>query len=312
VGVTKSGYCKERDLEEGGGVFMAAGPAGPVVLKGVPETEEAVRDAERLLAVKRPNVLDVLGVVREGGFVYIASEVGEKTLEQELSERPPASVRGLLRQLASALGTLHYAGVFHGSLTPRKIFCFKGGVFKVGGFSPGIVTHSLYSSPEVLRGAAVTSDADAWSLGVLAYRALSGRLPFVSVSDIMPCGLGLSLPIVVGGLGKEALQVLPLLRQLLGKSPRPTARNIEASQSVGRLPIVIWRDPKVRGLLNQPILTDLQQQFRDHVMIIACETPQHVLEEVLPAMPCTPEGLDVSVMTSRGADRADGSRERTG
>jgi hypothetical protein len=103
----------------------------------------------------------------------------------------PAEVHELLLQLASALAHAHGRGVVHRDIKPSNILVVRDGPrtryvltdFGIGRVDEGIQVEKhtggtyLFMAPEQLRGRPVPQ-SDLWALGVVAYRLLTGRLPF--------------------------------------------------------------------------------------------------------------------------------------
>jgi eukaryotic-like serine/threonine-protein kinase len=107
--------------------------------------------------------------------------------------QPPERVLAWLRQIARALDAAHHCGVVHRDLKPENVFltdAASGGALKIldfgvaripsleeahGTATGGFVGTPLYMSPEQASGGEVGPPADIWSVGVCAFRLLSGR-----------------------------------------------------------------------------------------------------------------------------------------
>ncbi len=138
------------------------------------------------------------------GTVYLAVEFVEgRTLREWMDGAPrlaPRWVVDVLIQIARALGAAHDAGVVHRDLSPRNVmvadsdglprvkildFGIAGGVTGLETVragrqdpeGPTVFANPPYSAPEHLEGKPVDGRADLYSLGVLAFEALTGSLP---------------------------------------------------------------------------------------------------------------------------------------
>jgi serine/threonine-protein kinase len=140
----------------------------------------------------------------DDGRPFVVMELLEgETLEQHLGRvdrLAPEVVVAIAAQTAEALDEAHAMGIVHRDIKPANLFLVAGhdhievkvldfGMAKrLRALDPSVVTETGtavgtpdYMSPEQLqRGDEVDHRADLWSLGVLVYRALFGRLPFVS------------------------------------------------------------------------------------------------------------------------------------
>ncbi|MBI5849987.1 MAG: serine/threonine protein kinase, partial [Planctomycetes bacterium] len=161
------------------------------------------RKAGRVLHEGTARILDV-GAAQDG-TVYLAVElVDGQTFAEWLASNEPAEtvvIVELLEQIARATAAAHAAGVVHRDLSPRNVMVVQRDdrlVAKVLDFgiavqpppsmraanpsepdadSPSGFANPPYSAPEHLAGRAVDPRADLYSLGVIAYEALTGELP---------------------------------------------------------------------------------------------------------------------------------------
>lgn len=160
--------------------------------------ERARREHDILAAVNSPRVVRVLGDVVElrygGTLPYGAAWVEELLdgvdLDHELrAPWPVERVARLVVQLAEALAACHAAGVVHRDLTPGNVRLRANGdatLMDAGlarrladpdGERPGSFGTPGYWSPEHLVAGGVGPPGDIFGVGVLAYQALTGRLP---------------------------------------------------------------------------------------------------------------------------------------
>jgi serine/threonine protein kinase len=163
------------------------------------------REAAIAAAVKSPHVVQVFdsGVTREG-VAYIVMELLEgHDLGAHLTANgrmAPAEVTILVTQLAKALAKAHRVQVVHRDLKPENVFLcdVEGGeaFVKLLDFGTAkdearaqftttagqLVGTPYYMSPEQILGEEVDTRADIWSLGVLAFEAITGTRPFEGIT----------------------------------------------------------------------------------------------------------------------------------
>ncbi len=167
------------------------------------------REAKAVARLSHPNVITVHLTGRtEDGFSYLVMEhVAGKDLDTLLQEEAPLPLTRALRiaiQIAEALGDAHAHGIAHRDLKPAniKISARRGNpdFVKVLDFgiakilqegTEGKLTKTgtvfgtpYYVSPEQASGAKVDHRTDLYSLGVIFYRMVTGRLPFESKSGL--------------------------------------------------------------------------------------------------------------------------------
>jgi serine/threonine protein kinase/Tol biopolymer transport system component len=162
------------------------------------------QEARAASSLNHPNILTIyeIGQTEETHFIVTEYIEGE-TLRERLA-RAPVSLSHSLEigmQVASALSAARSAGIIHRDIKPENIMLRTDGYVKVLDFglakltgrddatdteaatrvltSPGMVMGTAsYMSPEQARGLAVDARTDIWSLGVVLYEMLAGRVPF--------------------------------------------------------------------------------------------------------------------------------------
>jgi eukaryotic-like serine/threonine-protein kinase len=159
------------------------------------------QEARALLTLNHPNIVTTYEVGDVDGVSFIASEFIEgETLRQVLAQRQPSTREALdlITQIANALAAAHDAGIVHRDIKPENIMLRPDGYVKVLDFgvaklngpvvslpaninatSPGmLIGTARYMSPEQTRGIEADGRSDLWSLGVVFYEMLTGRVPF--------------------------------------------------------------------------------------------------------------------------------------
>src|SRR5207237_1102448 len=153
-------------------------------------------EARTAAQLSHPNIVPIFSVDECADVVFFAmAYVDGQTLGQRIREHGPLSPEEsarLLREVARALAHAHERGVVHRDVKPDNILLdaatgralvSEWGTARVGGGtgSPGpweVVGTADYMSPEQAGGLGVDARSDIYSLGVVGYYALSGRLPF--------------------------------------------------------------------------------------------------------------------------------------
>jgi tetratricopeptide (TPR) repeat protein len=156
------------------------------------------REFRALSSLKHNNIVSVLDYGERSGAPYLALEYIEGiTLQAWLEQQPDlGAIIEVFAQLCDALSVVHQAGLLHRDLKPENVMLTKNhtvklmdfGLSKAGNTSlvstreGAMVGTVLYMSPEQCRGADLDPRSDLYSLGVMLYQALTGRLPFYSTS----------------------------------------------------------------------------------------------------------------------------------
>jgi len=205
-------YSLERELGRGGMgiVFLARDVAldRPVAIKLLPPAlaatadlrERFLREARTAAKLSHPNIVPIHAVEDQGDLVFfVMGFVDGESLGQRVRRAGPlttsATVR-LVQEVAWALAYAHGRGVIHRDVKPDNILLEKGsGRALVTDFGIARVTDQAgvtvkgeilgtahYMSPEQASGDPVDGRSDLYSLGVTAYFALTGTLPFDGAS----------------------------------------------------------------------------------------------------------------------------------
>jgi serine/threonine-protein kinase len=208
-------YHIEKKLGEGGmgavylgeHVKMGRKSAIKVMAQSMASDPEAIarfnREAANAARINHPNVCAIydFGETREG-IIYLAMEFIEgdslNTLLKSQTALAPRRAAAILKQAADALQAAHDLGIVHRDLKPDNIMLARGragsevvkvvdfGIAKAMGGEEGqkvtktglVVGTPEYMSPEQLSGDVLDGRSDIYSLGLVFFRMLTGRLPF--------------------------------------------------------------------------------------------------------------------------------------
>jgi eukaryotic-like serine/threonine-protein kinase len=209
-------YRVIRRLGSGGmaKVYLARSNKGGLVALKLPDpaffrTDEHRSYFRQELSVgqkmQHENVVRILGYSDggDGDIPFIAMEYVEgTTLDRKLVANQPCNLVEsvtILSEVVAALEYAHSLGVIHRDIKPENIMLTREGQVKVADFGIArdlwerprahveddtFVGSPHYMSPEQINGEAVDYRTDYYSLGILAYRMLTGRLPFDGKSTI--------------------------------------------------------------------------------------------------------------------------------
>jgi eukaryotic-like serine/threonine-protein kinase len=166
------------------------------------------QEAKAASALNHPNIITIYEVEQIDSVNFIATELIEgETLRQRMRRAPMklGEVLDVAIQTVSALSAAHAAGIVHRDIKPENIMVRQDGIVKVLDFGlaklterpppdsvnteaptravantePGVVLGTaIYMSPEQARGLQVDTRTDIFSLGVVLYELVAGRLPF--------------------------------------------------------------------------------------------------------------------------------------
>jgi hypothetical protein len=191
-------------------VKMGRKSAIKVMTRAMSQEPDAIarfhREAANASRMNHPNICAIYDFGEtQDGLIYLAMEYVEGEALTRIIERngtlPPARVSPIVRQVADALQVAHEHGVVHRDLKPDNIMITRGrdhadlvkvvdfGIAKAQASDGQNVTRTgmvvgtpEYMSPEQLAGDVIDGRSDVYSLGLVAFKMLTGTLPFPSKS----------------------------------------------------------------------------------------------------------------------------------
>ncbi|KRZ10972.1 Serine/threonine-protein kinase ULK3 [Trichinella zimbabwensis] len=167
------------------------------IVRSKESEDNLIAEISLLKKLKHPHIVELIDFSWDLNFIYLILEYcADKDLEELLKKQGHFSefeTRQFVRQLASALQYLRSKSIGHFDLKPQNILvaCKKPKpVLKLGDFgfarsfnvedkAVGLRGSLLYMAPEMLLRRQFDPKADLWSVGVILYRCLYGRTPFI-------------------------------------------------------------------------------------------------------------------------------------
>jgi serine/threonine protein kinase len=159
------------------------------------------REAQSATSLTHPNIVSIYDVGEEDTLYYIVMEYVEgQTLKQYIQQHSSLRVEeaiDIMLQLTSAISEAHHNNIIHRDIKPHNILIDPFGVVKITDFGIAIAlsatsitqTNSVlgsvhYLSPEQARGGMANRKSDIYSLGIVLFEILTGRLPFSGESAV--------------------------------------------------------------------------------------------------------------------------------
>jgi serine/threonine-protein kinase len=208
-------YKLDRKLGEGGMAIVYCGTdivlrrrvAVKVLRAQYAADEEFVRrfyqEAESAARLSHPNIVNTYDVGRENDTYFIVMElVDGPSLAEIISadgKLPEPVAIDYATQIASGLAYAHRVGLLHRDIKPANVLVTKDDVVKLSDFGiaravsqqtmtltkPGLVMGSVYyMPPEQALGTELHEASDLYSLGIVLYQMLTGKLPFSGESPV--------------------------------------------------------------------------------------------------------------------------------
>ncbi|KHE67617.1 Stk1 family PASTA domain-containing Ser/Thr kinase, partial [Halobacillus sp. BBL2006] len=159
------------------------------------------REAQSATSLSHPNIVNIYDVGEEDDIYYMVMEyVDGMTLKQYIQQHSPIEVSeavDIMKQVTSAIAHAHENEIVHRDIKPQNILIDHYGHVKVTDFGIAMAlsataltqTNSVlgsvhYLSPEQARGGMATKKSDVYSLGIVFFELLTGRLPFSGESPV--------------------------------------------------------------------------------------------------------------------------------
>ncbi|HEY0178589.1 MAG TPA: serine/threonine-protein kinase, partial [Dokdonella sp.] len=195
--------------------------------------ERFLREAKIAARLHHRHVVGIYDVGRAGDYHYIAMEYlsGGPVLAKDGAARPVAFALRVIREIAGALNYAQEKGFVHRDVKPDNILLRDDGSSALTDFgiaraldsalrmtkTGAVVGTPHYMSPEQARGKQIDGRADLYSLGIVLYELLVGRVPYHADDSLAIGIMHITQPVPVLPDSIAALQ--PLLSKLLAKQP---------------------------------------------------------------------------------------------
>ena len=215
-------------------------------------------EAQSAASLSHPNIVSIYDVGNEGDIYYIVMELVQgKTLKEIITDEgilPWKWTVNIAIQIASALEVAHRHNIVHRDIKPHNIIITEDGTAKVTDFgiakavsnstitSFGATIGSVhYFSPEQARGGYTDAKSDLYSLGVVMYEMLTGKVPFDADTPV--------------SVALKHMQEVPV---------EPKTLNPTIPDSVNKIIIkAMQKEPSLRYISATEMLTDLKESIKN-------------------------------------------------
>ncbi|CAL4937352.1 unnamed protein product [Urochloa decumbens] len=152
-----------------------------------------IKEREILKSIDHPNILRLLDTIDTTNMMYLVLEYCDggdlDAYLQKHGRLPVATARDLMRQLAEGLKVLRERNIVHRDLKPQNLLLTTSGdaiILKIGDF--GFAKHEnlaaticgspYYMAPEIWQGKDYDAKSDLWSVGVILFQLVTGKVPY--------------------------------------------------------------------------------------------------------------------------------------
>jgi serine/threonine protein kinase len=270
--------------------------------------ERFLREARSMAALNDPHIIQIYFIGDDEGQTYFVMEfVDGESLGSMLKREGKLSVEQsakVIQQTALGLSTAHDRGVIHRDIKPGNLMINSRGAIKIADFGIALSNHDLskkltttgefvgtpgYLSPEVCLGKPVDQRSDIFSLGIVMFEMLTGRMPFTDESP-----LGLMLEVVKAEIpdvreinADVDPEIARILDRMIAKDPAERYQNChELVAELGAHPLVARGGP----IMLQPKMSTAAATMIGQKTPVSAQNP-------LPSTPRTPIGVAPSANT---------------
>ena len=264
------------------------------------------RESQAAAGLQHPNIVSIYDVGRTGNINFIVMElVDGRPLSDFIKENGHLDYKttiDIAKQVASALAIAHKHQIIHRDVKPHNIMITSDGVAKLTDFgiaravsnatmvadTSKIIGSVHYFSPEQARGAYVDERSDIYSLGIVMFEMLTGRVPFdgetpveVALKHInedvpSPAKLVPGIPPALDKVVLKATDKYQTDRYKSADEMLEALKNVEfVTQMVGDRVFAAESEPKPRRdeSLVAPVMSS-RREDRDQEMVIAPANPR--------------------------------------
>lgn len=202
-------------------------------LDGDEGIERFIREAKIVSSLNHPNIVQIHDIVHQDDTHFIVMEyIDGPSLHQLLKENPYMNENQIIdisSQICDGLAHAHEKGIIHRDIKPHNILCTTSGIVKIADFGisklvdstkmtlTGMVMGSVhYFSPEQASAQLVQPSSDVYSLGIVMYEMVAGRVPFDEESFIAIAMKHINQP--VPAIESAAKDINPKLIQIIYKA----------------------------------------------------------------------------------------------
>jgi len=202
--------------------------------------ERFLREARSMASLNDPHIIQIYFIGDDEGQTYFVMEfVDGESLGSVLKREgklKPEQVAKIIFQTAQGLAAAHDRGVIHRDVKPGNLMLSGRGMVKIADFGIALTTQDFsqkltstgefvgtpgYLSPEICLGKPVDQRSDIFSLGIVMFECLAGRMPF---TDESPLGLMLEvvkadIPDVCTLNAEVDAELSRILRRMIAKEP---------------------------------------------------------------------------------------------
>lgn len=206
----------------------------PEFTKDLKLIENFRKESQAAASLVHPNIVGVYDVGREGNIHYIVMELVEgNILSDIIKEEGPLDYKKAIdigQQIAAGLSCAHKNHIIHKDVKPHNILVTNDGVAKITDFgiakfvdnativgnTETVMGSVHYFSPEQARGGYVDEKSDIYSLGIVMYEMITGKVPFDGENPVSVALMHMNNEIVPPS--KIVSGVPPVLEQIIMKA----------------------------------------------------------------------------------------------